>query len=162
MSVESEFQVAMREWVSETTHRSMNGLFGYVRDNGLSMPQVGALFNIRLNKENGVANLGEELHVSSAAASQMLDKLVQQGLVSRSENPDDRRSKRLSLTTKGQEILRQSVEARQFWIDELAGSLSTDEIADASRTISMLLDKTKAMASDVNHTECLGKGIERL
>ena len=162
MSAESEFQAAMREWVRETTHRSMNGLFGYVKDNGLSMPQVGALFNIRLNKESGVANLGEELHVSSAAASQMLDKLVQQGLVSRSENPDDRRSKRLSLTDKGQEILRQSVEARQLWIEELADSLSTDEIADASRTISMLLDKTKALASEANHTVCLGKGIERL
>ena len=92
----------------------------------------------------------------------MLDKLVQQGLVSRIENPEDRRSKRLSLTEKGEEILQRSIEARQLWIEELAGSLSAEEIADASRTIATLLHKTKAMTSEPNSAECPGKGIERL
>jgi MarR family transcriptional regulator, organic hydroperoxide resistance regulator len=162
MSIESEFQAVMGEWVRETTHRSMGGLFRYVKENGLSMPQVGALFNIRRNSEKGVADLGEELGVSSAAASQMLDKLVQQGLVTRNENPDDRRSKLLSLTERGQGILRRSIEARQFWIEELANSLSADEILAASSAISMLVHKTRTMVPESNNPECHGKGIERL
>jgi DNA-binding MarR family transcriptional regulator len=161
MSVDTEFQKMMREWVKETTQRSMRGLFHYAKENGLSMPQVGALFNIKQHSENGVADLGEVLHISSAAASQMLDRLVQQGFVSRSENPDDRRSKRLSLTDKGQEILWRSVDARQHWIDELENSLSADEIVDASKTISLLLDKTKSIASEMKDPECGGKGMTR-
>jgi DNA-binding MarR family transcriptional regulator len=125
------------------------------------MPQVGALFNIKHHSKDGVANLGEVLHISSAAASQMLDRLVQQGFVSRSENPDDRRSKRLSLTDRGQKILLRSVEAHQHWIDELENSLSADEIVDASRTISLLLNKTKSIASEMKDHECGGKGMTR-
>jgi DNA-binding MarR family transcriptional regulator len=161
MSVDSEFQTMMREWVKETTNRSMRGLFHYAKENGLSMPQVGALFNIRHNGGNGVADLGDELRISSAAASQMLDRLVQQGLVSRSENPDDRRSKRLSLTDRGEKILLRSVEARQLWIDKLENSLSAEEIVDASRTISLLLNKTKSIASEMKDPECGGKGMTR-
>ena len=161
MSAEMEFQTTMREWVRETAHQSMHGLFCYVKENGMSMPQVGALFNIGRNREKGVADLGEELHISSAAASQMLDKLVQQGLVSRSENPDDRRSKRLSLTDRGQEILRRSVDARQLWVDELASSLTEDEMTNASRTISLLLKKTRTIASGSEDPGVCDKGMER-
>ncbi|MCX7027651.1 MAG: MarR family transcriptional regulator [Spirochaetes bacterium] len=161
MSTETEFQLVMREWVRETTRQSMRGFFRYIKDSGLSMSQASALFNIKRHKENGVTDLGEELHISSAAASQMLDKLVQQGIVSRSENPEDRRSKCLSLTDKGQEILQQITEARQLWIDELARELSPDEMADASRTISWLLSKTKSIASEIQGSECGGKGMDR-
>ena len=61
-------------------HRSMRHFLRYARESGLSMSQFGALFHIHRRGSSGVTDLGDHLGVTSAAASQMLDRLVQQGL----------------------------------------------------------------------------------
>jgi DNA-binding MarR family transcriptional regulator len=50
----------------------------------------------------------------------MADKLVQLGLVARAEAEHDRRVKQLSLTDKGQQLLKVSGEARMGWLRVLA------------------------------------------
>ena len=46
------------------------------------------------------------MRVSLAAASQMIDRLVQQGLLDRAVDPVDRRRKILATTTAAQSLLR--------------------------------------------------------
>ena len=149
----------MREWIRLVTRHSMHGFFHYARENGLSMSQMAALFKIKRTGVCSVADVGEDLQVSSAAASQMLDRLVLQGFIERIENPDDRRGKRLSLTQKGQDMLQKSIYARQLWIEELYNSLSPEEMRASTATISLLVNKTKSLDATQDHPHFCGKGI---
>lgn len=48
-----------------------------------------------------IAEVAESLCLSHSAASRAADRLVRDGLVSRQENPEDRRQKHLTLTAEG-------------------------------------------------------------
>jgi len=158
---EREFLDAMGEWARVVMHHSMHGLIHYAKDNGLSMSQTVALFKIKRNGMCGVADVGEDLQVSSAAASQMLDRLVQQGFIQRSENPEDRRGKCLTLTDKGQSFLQKGIHVRQRWIEDLAASLSGEEMRAAALAVAMLVGKAKTLDVNAKHPHCEGEGIKQ-
>ena len=155
---EAEFLETMGEWTRVVMRHSMHGLIHYAKENGLSMSQTIALFKIKRNGRCGVADVGKDLQVSSAAASQMLDRLVQQGFIQRSENPEDRRGKCLTLTAKGQAFLQKGIHVRQRWIIDLADSLSMEEKRATKETLVMLLGKAKALEGGVKNPHCEGEG----
>lgn len=57
---------------------------------------------------------------SPAAASQLVDRLVQQGLLQRAEGPLNRRIKKLRLTGKGLRLIHQGVASNRFLQDIMA------------------------------------------
>ncbi len=65
--------------------------------------------------------------VSNAAASQTVDRLVQMDLIERTEDPDDRRSKRLTLTQKGKTLVESGINDRSQWIKDLAVTLPKEQ-----------------------------------
>lgn len=154
---EIEFLETMGEWTRLVMRHSMHGLVHYAKENGLSMSQTVALFKIKRNGRCGVADVGEDLQVSSAAASQMLERLVQQGFIQRSENPEDRRGKCLTLTEKGQAFLQKGIHVRQRWIRDLVDSLSLEEKLAANDTIAMLVAKARALEGCAKNPNCEGE-----
>ncbi len=144
MSVDNNFITSLNEWTELFLHRSMQYIFHFARDNNLSMPQMGALFQIQ-HRKSKVSDLGENLKVSTPAASQMLEKLVQQGLISRSEDPDDRRTKRITLTEKGEKILKGGIQARQEWSKKLAETMTQDEKEYVLKAVLLMIEKTKQL-----------------
>lgn len=135
------FVATLQEWMEIFMRRSMRGFLGYIRESGLSMSQLGAMFQIQHRGSSGVSDLGGRLGVTSSAASQLLERLVQQGLVLRSEDPGDRRVKQLILTDKGRQVLRESVRARQSWLSDLAETLSDHEKEAITAALHVLMDK---------------------
>ena len=101
MPHEDPFLSTFHEWIDIFMHRSMRRFIHYARKSGLSMSMIGTLFHLHRAESIGVTDLGEHLGVTSAAASQMLEKLVQQDLIQRSEDPDDRRVKKTCPDRKG-------------------------------------------------------------
>ena len=95
--------------------------------NGLSMPQFGILMQLHYRGTCGISELGDRFDITNAAASQLVDKLVQSGLIQREEDPHDRRAKLLNLTEKGKGLIHQGTEQRYRWVEELAGKLSPEE-----------------------------------
>ena len=134
----------LQEWIGDFMRRSMRSLILYSKKNGLSMSQVGALFQINHGRNN-VSDLGEGLGITKAAASQMLERLVQQELILRSEDPQDRRVKQLVLTDKGCRIMQESVQARQGWLEDLVSILSEDEKKQIAAAVKVLIDKTNQL-----------------
>ena len=65
--------------------------------------------------------------LSVAAAGRAVDGLVREELVSRSEDPVDRRIKRLALTDEGRRRSRASMEARLVGLRRFAASLGDAE-----------------------------------
>jgi len=118
----------------------------HARQSGLSMSMIGTLFHLNHKESMGVTDLGEHLGVTSAAASQMLDRLVQLGLIQRSEDPDDRRVKILVLTEKGFQALEEGMRAQQDWIKELSDTLSAEEKDKISSAMSLMIEKVNQIS----------------
>src|SRR5512142_1250571 len=90
-----------QDWIAAFMRLSMRGSIRYMKEKGLSITQVGAMFEITRGHDS-VSDVGDALGISIAAASQMLERLVQLGLITRTEDREDRRVKKLVLTEKGQ------------------------------------------------------------
>jgi DNA-binding MarR family transcriptional regulator len=145
MQQSDEFVTTLIRWNEALMRVSMQNFLRYSKEVGLSMPQIGALFQIQHRGIIGVGDMGSELGITSAAASQMLDRLVQQGLVIRSEDPNDRRGKQIKLTEKGLTVMHDSVRARQSWIDELSSRLSPTEKESIIAALSIVIDQTNQL-----------------
>jgi DNA-binding MarR family transcriptional regulator len=98
----------------------------FMKQHGLSTPQIHALMYIYHAGECQVSDIGALADVSNAAASQLVERLVQQGLVERQEDPTNRRTKILRLSKKGKGWIRDSVSSNHFLMEVMA-FLTTDQ-----------------------------------
>ena len=143
MSQTDPFLLTLHEWMSVFMRRSMRNTMRFSRESGWSMSQLGALMMIHRRGTSAVSDIGEELGVSNAAASQMLDRLVQEDLILRTEDPHDRRVKQIKLTDKGCQMIHEGFEARHSWLNELAQNLSKSEKEQVCHALKILTDKAK-------------------
>ena len=150
MTREDPFSSTFREWIGLFMHRSMQGTIQYARENGLSMSMIGTLFHLNRRGHAGVSDLGQHLGVSSAAASQMLDRLFEEGLIERTEDPEDRRMKKISLTNKGSRIFKESLSARLRWLEELEKSLTEQEKETITSALKLMINKARKRSLPVD------------
>ncbi|MEW5250093.1 MarR family winged helix-turn-helix transcriptional regulator [Microbulbifer discodermiae] len=76
------------------------------RTSGLTAPQVLLLQAIRDRGEVTIGELANEVSLSQATVTNILDRLEKRGLVFRQRSKEDRRKVHAHLTDQGQEILR--------------------------------------------------------
>jgi DNA-binding MarR family transcriptional regulator len=129
-------------------HRSMKHFVGYLKERDLSMSHIGTLFMVHREGACGVTEIGEHLGITPAGTSQMLNRLVEEGLIERSEDAQDRRAKRIVLTPKGRETLHESLIARQQWLHQLVETLDSDERELVSEALSLLVEKARDFEPD--------------
>jgi DNA-binding MarR family transcriptional regulator len=143
------FVATLEEWIKVSMHRSMRHFIRYARESGLSMSHLGAMFHLHRMGSCGVTDLGDHLGVTSAASSQMLERLVQQEFILRTEDPKDRRVKQIVLTDKGHRILEEGIRARQDWLDGLAQTLSDSEKETIMAGLNILIDRVKHLSQPI-------------
>ncbi len=127
MSIPRDFNDVLRQWTEVFMGRSMRDFGAFMRANGLTMPQVLLLFRLYYQGQRGVSDIADHLAVSTAAASQMVERLVQQGLLERNEDPNDRRAKQIGLSPAGRQLIHDGIEARAHWMTELTNVLSPEQ-----------------------------------
>jgi DNA-binding MarR family transcriptional regulator len=103
-----------------------------VTDLDLSLGQLKLLWLLyELPADDGgdfsVKELAEELGISLPTASRALDPLVKRRLVARREDADDRRIKRVRLTTKGETVVGRLLAARIASFEQVLELLSDSE-----------------------------------
>jgi DNA-binding MarR family transcriptional regulator len=89
----------------------------FMHQTGLSRPQIHALLHIYHAGECQISEIGALTDSSPAAASQLVERLVQQGLVQRTEDPLNRRIKKLRLTDRSLKLINQGVTSNRFLVD---------------------------------------------
>jgi DNA-binding MarR family transcriptional regulator len=149
MSSSDPFVTTLHSWIEVFMRRSMHNFILYSKESGLSMSQVGALFRIH-RVASGVSDLGDNLGITKAAASQMLERLVRQGLILRTEDPKDRRSKNIVLSEKGCQTLQDIMDARQEWLNDLTVTLAPNEKEQIIFALNILIEKTKQIETHAN------------
>src|SRR5512146_1258114 len=94
--------------------RIIQDFMQFMHETGLSRPQIHALLHIFHAGECPISDIAALTDSSPAAASQLVERLVQQGLVQRSEDPQNRRVKKLRLTEKSLRIIQKGVTSNHF------------------------------------------------
>ena len=133
-----QFSQAIRSWMDVFMHRSMRGWGLFAKSTGLSMPQFSVLMQLHYRGACGMSEISERFEVTAAAASQLVDKLVQSGFIKREEDPHDRRAKLLNLTDKGKQLVQQGIEERYRWVDQLAERLTAEERVQVSEALNIM------------------------
>ena len=130
------------EWMSLVTQNSLGNFMRFAKEKNYSLPQLSALIHLSQHSECNVSGLGDEFGVTNAAISQLLEKMVQQGLVLRTEDPQDRRHKVLVLTAEGEQIARESQIERQKWLYNLINILTQEEQDLVEQALRLLINKS--------------------
>ena len=141
MTKPTSLNQALRAWMDVAMHRSMRGWTHHAKSMGLSMPQFSILMQLHHHGQCGVSDISERFEISTAAASQHVENLVQAGLLERTETPEDRRVREIQLTEKGRAMIASGLAQRHAWIDQLTTSLKDE---DRERLATALTDLTEA------------------
>jgi len=146
-----QFTKSIRSWMDVFMHRSMRGWGRYAKSTGLSMHQVSLMMQLNYRGACGMSEISERFNVTPAAASQLVDKLVQSGYIQREEDPNDRRAKLLNLTDKGQEVIQQGFEERYRWVDELTERLTEEERVQISEALDIMTRAAQDLEAEPVH-----------
>lgn len=139
----------IRHFMDIAMHHAMHERLHFAKALGLSMPQFGILMQLHHRGNCGVSDISDRFDITNAAASQLVDKLVQSKLIQREEDPHDRRAKLLNLTDKAKELIQQNIEQRYRWVDQLVQKLTAEERAKVMEALNIM---TKA-AEELEATE---------
>jgi DNA-binding MarR family transcriptional regulator len=140
-----QFTQILRDWTDMFMARSMKGLAHYLRARGFSMQQFFMLMQLHHRGQCGISDLSGRMEISSAAASQQVDKLFQLGLIDRVEDPSDRRAKQISLSDKGRELLEVSINERYRWIEDLSVNLSATDRQTVGAALEILTEAARKL-----------------
>ena len=122
-----EISNILMQWTSAFMQHSMHDFLTYARSANLSMAQVNVLIWLYYHGEIEVMRLEKVMQVSRPAASQMVERLVQQELVMREESPRDRRTRLVQLSDYGRHLVEEVISSRQKWLFTLMDTFSEEE-----------------------------------
>ena len=125
--------------------RNGGELMRVIDESGLSFIQMKTVVNLggadSESDATTVSALAETLGVSPASASRAVDGLVKRRLISRVEDSEDRRVRRLALTPKGRELSDHIVSARLAGIEDFMATLQGAERAKLAAALSALMER---------------------
>ncbi len=110
-------------------------------EEGLSVPRFDVLAQLGVLGGACAAQdaLVRRLMVTKGNVSTLIHKMVQDGLISRREDPANRRQNRLALTPKGEALRRKAVPRHEEWLDDLFSVLEPREQEDLEALLTKLL-----------------------
>ena len=92
-------------------------------ERGMTLPRFDVLAALDRHGEMNMGALSQALLVSNGNVTQLVQKLVRDGLVEMHKPPNDRRSSIVRLTPEGREVFGKLARAHQDWIDQMVGGL---------------------------------------
>ena len=121
-----------------------------VEESGLTMTQCKVL--LMLAGPEGAEpyagrDIAERVQVSLASISRAVDGLVRKRLVSRVEDPEDRRVRRLTITDKGTRLAGEIVASRMADMEAFAASLTPAQRRKLNTALEALLDSQEIRAA---------------
>jgi DNA-binding MarR family transcriptional regulator len=117
-------------------------------DIAVTMPQAKVLYVVGAAGRLHMSELTARLGVSLSTVSGLVDRLVDQGLLDRWDDPADRRQVLVSLTSTGTGFIDRFRELNARQLRELLGVLNDEELADVERALGHLDRAAERLASE--------------
>ena len=145
MSSAKQFESVMRAWFEVFMSRSNEEFARFLKHKELNFAQHGVLMRLYHHGDCAVSDLSKPFGITIPAASQLVDKLVQEGLVERTEAAHDRRMRQLALTSRGRALVRAGMDARMDWTHKLGASLAPDRRENIAQAMADLIAAAQAL-----------------
>ena len=140
----------LNQFAGITMHINMIYNMQFMHEHDLSFTHLNSLFFIHRAGCTNIQCLADRLGVTKAAVSQMVDRLVESGLISREEDPVDRRSKLICLSETGESLLQKAFLTRHKWVPDLTASLSDEQVEQACQIFAIVNEKLKQIQEGLN------------
>ncbi len=124
---------------TELNGQSMGAILQILQQANLSMPRLVALFYLQRSGSATISELSEQLNLALATTSQIIDQMVQSGLVERREDSNDRRQKLVTLTASGHAMIAQVRQARSSEIAQRLAGLPPELISRLTEVLTELV-----------------------
>jgi len=115
----------------------------------MTLQQLGVLILLDDGEPRTVTEIGELLSRSASATSRLIDQLVRRKLLSRVEDPEDRRVRRVSRSARGDKVIGQLLERRADAELALMEALSDEERALVNKAFALLGEAAKRKKKEV-------------
>jgi DNA-binding MarR family transcriptional regulator len=148
MSSSEQFSEILHEWIQVFMRRTGQEFRQFMDDSGLSFSQVNALMRLHFAGQADISDIGAQMGVTNAAASQLVERLVRMGLLERTEDRIDRRIKRLTLTPAGHALAEELVNARRRWMEKFTNSLTSQQREAISEALQMMTIAAQKMENN--------------
>ncbi len=145
MATPEQFNLVLQEWIKVFMRRTGLDFKNFMADSGLSFSQLNTLMRLHFTGEADVTSIAGQLGVSNAAASQLIDRLAQMGLVERQEDPADRRIKCVTLTNDGHALAEKLIDVRRIWMEKFTNSLTEQQRDNISIALQTLTDAARTI-----------------
>lgn len=106
---------------------------------GLTMPQMVTLFAIRGVGTCRMSELAEITQQSAGTLTGIVDRLIEDGLVARVRDVEDRRVVQVTLTAHGEERLASVERARRGDMERILHHFNTDQLADLEHLLRLFV-----------------------
>jgi DNA-binding MarR family transcriptional regulator len=130
-----------------------------IEDSDLTMTQCKALLELGGlgcgPEPRQVGELAETFGVSVPSMSRAVDGLVKEGRVTRLEDPEDRRVRRVAITDRGKELVDELLVVRQAGLEAFAESLSAAQRRKLDSAVDTLMDR-EDIAQTFEHLKEVG------
>jgi DNA-binding MarR family transcriptional regulator len=131
------------EFMGHLMKTTEGGVFQVAGELELTFSQLRALFVLAYGDHApALSELAAQIHLSVPATGRAVDGLVRDGVVSRREDPVDRRVKRFALTPEGEEMIARMGEARREGLRQFAEQLDDDGRAAFAHALSLIPTET--------------------
>ena len=128
---------ACKELIESEVRRRLRESFS------LTLPRFDLMAQLdRAPKGMTLGELSQRMMVSNGNVTGLVDRLVEQGLITRQPSAKDRRAQIVSLTAQGRRFFRAMARTNGDWVGEFFADLSVNDI----EMLMKLLGKTKASA----------------
>jgi DNA-binding MarR family transcriptional regulator len=121
-----------------------------MEESGLSLTQVKTLLMLA-GPEGGQPcagrDIADHLQTSLASVSRAVDELARRRLITRVEDPDDRRVRRLSVTDKGRKLAGEILAARLADLEAFAASLTPAQRRKLDTALEAVLEREEISAA---------------
>ncbi|MFY9263295.1 MAG: MarR family transcriptional regulator [Actinomycetaceae bacterium] len=94
----------------------------------ITLPQLRLLYQVEAGGAVSAQHLADQLDVTAPTITNTVDRLVRRNLLSRVEDPQDRRRKRITITPAGYEVLETFHQHGLWYLLEAASHLTSDEL----------------------------------
>jgi len=118
----------------------MHNVSRAARSSGLSMLQLNVLMHLYYNGEHEIMDFTDMLQISPAGASQMVERMVQIGWVTRDVSPVDHRVRLVNLTPVGREIVENIISKLEEWLQVLNDHMTAEERQETQHVLNRLTE----------------------
>lgn len=136
-------RAALTQTVIERIRQMNQALGSYAPEHWMNLPitmaQLKSLLFIFSEGQTNFRKLAEALGVTPPSVTGIVDHLVEQGLVSRQESPEDRRIFVLQVTPKGQTLLAEMWQGPANHLSAILARMTAEEISKLVESLGALI-----------------------